>query len=125
MIPEDVAFWEDEDDELGPQYTARGPKITSAYDQYVKWDDLVHELTGKVPFLIRKDIFESDEAIIAVIAHELYELEHLREELQGIGLVSQYFIGHTCEGNPHNLHDEAWDYADAIIENRRKRENEK
>jgi hypothetical protein len=125
-IPDDVEFFVDEDNELDAETTARGPKITKAYDQHVKWYyDLAHIDTKKVPFLIRQDIFASDEAIIAVIAHELYELENMRVELQGKGIISQYFIGHTCPGNPGNLHDEAWDYADALIERLRSQEDTK
>ena len=36
-------------------------------------------VTDKIPFLIRKDMMESDEAIVAVIGHEMYELEEIRK----------------------------------------------
>jgi hypothetical protein len=30
------------------------------------------------------------------------------------------FIAHTCPGNPGNLHDQAWDLADEMVERMRK-----
>jgi len=81
--------------------------------------DLVHDKTGKVPFLLRPDILESDEAIVAVFAHEIHELESLRPMLPEGGISIEDFIGHTCPGNPGNLHDQAWDVADALVDRMR------
>ncbi len=80
-------------------------------------------MTGKVPFRIRQDIFTSDEAIVAVIAHEMYELENLHPVLLKGETSIEQFIGLTCPGNPGNLHDEAWDVADALVERMRGDEN--
>ncbi len=51
----------------------------------VKWggggrDDfqLLHHVTGKLPVRLRPCVLESEEAIVAVIAHEVYEIVHLR-----------------------------------------------
>jgi hypothetical protein len=44
----------------------------------IYWSSLFHKRTGKIPFLIRKDIMRSYEAIVAVIGHEMYELEEMR-----------------------------------------------
>ena len=44
----------------------------------IGWEWFIHEKTGKIPFLIREDVLGSDEAIVAVIGHEMYELERLR-----------------------------------------------
>jgi hypothetical protein len=85
-IPEDVDFFEDEDGELPDDMTARGPMVTKLAGSLVNWSDLVNGLTGKVPFLVRSDILKSDEAIVAVFGHEMYELEALRDMLnEGIG----------------------------------------
>jgi hypothetical protein len=80
---------------------------------------LVHDVTGKVPFLIRPDILKSDEAIVAVFAHELHELEVLPPILREGKKSIEDFIRHTCPGTPGNLHDKAWDVADAMVERMR------
>jgi hypothetical protein len=119
-IPDDVDFFEDEDDELQENMTARGPKVTKVAGSVVYWSDLVNGLTGKVPFLVRPDILRSDEAIVAVFGHEMYELEALREILNEGMTPIEYFIGHTSPGRRGNLHDQAWDYADDLVERMRK-----
>jgi hypothetical protein len=81
-IPDDVAFFVDDYGLLDASTTARGPRVTKPAGSCVYWTDLVHDKTGKVPFLLRPDILASDEAIVAVIAHEMYELERLRPLLQ-------------------------------------------
>src|ERR1019366_9275576 len=70
-IPDNVDFFEY--DELPEYMTARGPKVTKPAGSIVFWSDLVNTLTGKVPFLVRPDILESDEAIVAVFGHEISE----------------------------------------------------
>src|SRR5437667_3284782 len=77
-IPDDVAFFVADEGDLGADTTARGPRIDKLAGSIVLWSDLVHDRTGKVPFRIRPDILKSDEAIVAVFGHEMYELEKLR-----------------------------------------------
>ena len=115
-IRDDVVFFIDEEDELGSDITARGPKITKPQLGRVRWVEDLQNVDGKVPFVIRADILSSDEAIIAVIAHEMYELEALRPMLQGRGISSSEFMAHTSPTNPGNFHDEAWDVADVLIQ---------
>src|SRR6266446_9490606 len=82
QVPDDVAFFVDEFGELGEASTARGPRVDKPAGAIVYWSDLVHDKTGKVPFRIWSGILNSDEAIVAVFAHEMHELEHLRGFLQ-------------------------------------------
>src|SRR5438132_11466233 len=77
-IPEDVDFFEDELNELHEQFIARGPRVDKPAGSIVYWEDLVHDRTGKVPFRLWPGILSSDDAIVAVIAHEMFELEMLR-----------------------------------------------
>jgi hypothetical protein len=114
-IPDDVAFFLDEFGDLGPDTTARGPKITKTAGSLVRWSDFVHDRTGKVPFLIRPDVLGSDEAIVAVLAHEMYELENLRRLLEHGRMTIEDFIAHVAPGNRGNLHDQAWNEADAAV----------
>lgn len=116
-IPEDVDFFVDEFGDLDADTTARTSRVTKPAGSIVRRSDLVHR-TGKVPFRVRQDIFASDEAIVAVLSHEMYELENLRPILLE-GTPVEEFIGLTCPGNPGNLHDRAWDVADAMVERMR------
>lgn len=114
-IPEDVAFFCDEEgDLLDADTTARGPRVAKFEGETVRWSDLLN-VAGKVPFVIRPDILESDEAIVAVIAHEMYELEALRPILIAGESRIETFVNLTCPGNPGNLHDQAWDEADGLV----------
>ena len=115
VIPDDVAFFEDEFGELGSDTTARGPKITKPSGAPVEWTDFVHDRTGKVPFLIRSDILLSDEAIVAVFTHELYELQNIRRMLHHGRKTIEDFIAHVTPGARGNLHDRAWDEADEAV----------
>lgn len=42
-IPDDVSFWIDELGELGPDRTARGPRVDKPDGAIVDWSDLVHD----------------------------------------------------------------------------------
>lgn len=99
--------------------TARGPRVVKPAHSRISWSDLVHDEMGKVPFLIRPDILTSDEAIVGVFAHELFELEKLRSLIQKSTITVEQFIAHTCPGNPGILHDQAWTYADELVEKMR------
>jgi hypothetical protein len=115
-IPEDVAFFLDEEGELDDSMTARGPRVTKVAGGPVAWSDFVHDLTGQVPFIIRRDIIESDEAIVAVFTHELFELEALRGLLaDGRTIAIEEAIARCAPNNPGNFHDEAWTAADTAV----------
>lgn len=80
------------------------------------------------------DFFEDDEGelpghvtargpkVVAVFGHETYELEKLRPILKEEKTSIEQFIGHTCADNPGNFHDEAWEFADQLIQRMRKGE---
>jgi len=118
-IPVDVDFFVDEFGDLDAETKTRGPKVTKPSGATVVWSDLVHDRTGKVPFLVQPVVLKSDEAIVAVFAHEMYELEKRRPILHEGRTSIEDFIGLTCPGNPGNLHDEAWDEADARVDRMR------
>jgi hypothetical protein len=120
-IPEDVSFWVDELGELGPDRTACGPRVDKPDGSIVRWSDIVNDKTGKVPFRIWEGILKSDEAIVAVFAHEMYELKKVRPLLRRENVTIGEFIGMTCPGNPGNFHDEAWEFADKLVEQMRGR----
>lgn len=115
-VPDDVEFYLDEDDELDATTTARGSRITKPEGGLVHWSDFVHDLTGRIPFVVRRDIMASDEAIVAVFTHEIYEIEALRRMLTGGRTITiEELGGYVVADNPGNLHDEAWAAADAAV----------
>ena len=122
-IPDDVEFFLDEFGLLDSGTTARGPRVATSSGTMVVWSDLLN-LHGKVPFLIRPDILQSDEAIVAVFAHELYELESLRPLLCAGGVSIESCQAYTSPNNPGNLHDVAWEVADRLVERMRRQEND-
>ncbi|MGD0896341.1 MAG: hypothetical protein ABR915_00810 [Thermoguttaceae bacterium] len=117
-IPDDVTFFVDELGWLDERTTARGPRVTKPSGALVGWSDMLN-IAGRVPFIVRPDILRSDEAIVAVFTHEMYELAELRPLLEKGSMTIEHYIAETREGNPGNLHERAWDVADAAVEKMR------
>jgi hypothetical protein len=122
-IPAEVVFFLDELHWLDHQTTPRGPKVTKATGELVTWNDLVNN-KGKVPFLLRPDILESDEAIVAVIAHEVHELQGLEKLMDEGRLTIEEFGFQTSPAQKGSLHFQAWDVADQLVEAIRRRTND-
>src|SRR5437660_11912097 len=80
QIPPDVIFHKAEAGELagslkslaaaGAIETARGPEIAEHPDGYVYWKDHYNR-HGKIPVRLHPDVLTSDEAIVAVLRHEM------------------------------------------------------
>jgi hypothetical protein len=132
-VPEDVEFFEAEPGELegrlkgflaGQRFeTARGPRVTEHEDGRIYWRNHYNK-NRKVPFRIHPDVLTSDEAIIAVFQHETHELSLLREVFMRSKTASMNGNDYglqTAEGRPANFHDLAWDEADKIIRQMRRR----
>ena len=90
----------------------------------VHWSDLVQDKTGKVPLRIWPGIRTSDEAIVAVISHEMYELEKPRPFLHKGTMSIDDFIAQTEPGRAGNYHDEAWNFADEVVDRMRRDEEQ-
>jgi hypothetical protein len=116
VIPNDIEFHVDESGELNSDVTARGPRVDKPTGKPVYWSDLVHDRTHKVPFRIWAGILKSDEAIVAVIAHEMYEIRGLRSYLESGEITIDDYVMHTEPGRIGNLHDQAWDEADRLVD---------
>jgi hypothetical protein len=84
----------------------------------IQWDWFFHEKTGKIPFLIREEVLKSDEGIVAVFGHEMYELEKLRVAFDSHAPI-EYWEAETSPHNDGNFHCKAWDYADSLVEKMR------
>jgi hypothetical protein len=71
---------------------------------------------------VAQPMFESDEAIVAILGHEMHELNNLRRLFEESGGAMTYrklyyLINPGIKGN---LHDQAWDVADALVAAMRK-----
>lgn len=131
-IPRDVVFFEAEPGELKGSFqgffagrameTARGPAVSEAPDGTISWTQHYNRF-GKVPFLIHPEILTSDEAIVAVLTHELFEVQQLRKIFRsaadGRMNASDYGL-QVAPGRPGNVHDRAWDVADEAVLRMRK-----
>jgi hypothetical protein len=113
-IPSYVQFWIDEYDYLDNNTTAKTTTFREFDRTVIDWSWFFHRKTGKIPFLIRKDIMASDEAIVAVIGHEMFELEMLRS-IFAEGVVIEKWEAETSPNNRENFHWQAWDYADDLV----------
>jgi hypothetical protein len=132
-VPEDVEFFEADPGELegslkgffvGKRFvTARGPDVEARSDGRIHLQDHYNK-DGRIPFLVHPDILKSDEAIVAVFHHEMYELSLMREVFRQSRDGSMYGPDYGIQasvGRPGNFHDQAWDEADKIVLRMRRR----
>jgi hypothetical protein len=92
-------------------------------DDWIEWDDfMAHrgEYSGTVPVRINQDILNSDEALLANIAHEMHELNSLKKMFDERGALQAKEIARLVNtrdrgGMAGNLHEQAWDISDALI----------
>lgn len=115
IIPDYVSFAIDHYGLLDENTTARTTTFVEPEGTMVYWSWLFHKLTGKIPFLIREDILRSDEAIVAVIGHEMYELEKFRQAFGEGGAPIESWAAEAYPDNEGNFHWQAWDYADSLV----------
>ena len=126
-FPEDVElyFVEGKHAENIPEgaYASYFHRTRMSTDERLTWKALQNRF-GKIPVRVRKEVLESDEATVAVLAHEAYELQHLKKifekhesmnALQFRRLVNERRRG----GMSGNLHEQAWDEANRMIEKMR------
>jgi hypothetical protein len=66
---------------------------------------------------VSEGVFQSDEAIVAIFAHEMYELNNLRRVFaESDGTMSMQRLHALINpGIARNLHDQAWDVADRLV----------
>jgi hypothetical protein len=115
VIPDYVSFAVDRYDWLDAETTAKTTTFKEPPGTKLYWSSLFHPRTGKIPFLIRKDILQSDEAIVAVIGHEMFELEEMRKAFGEQGAPIEHWEAEAHPNNEGNFHWLAWDYADELV----------
>jgi hypothetical protein len=82
----------------------------------IRWADCLN-LEGQVPVHLRPSVLESDEAIVAVFAHEVHEITSLREHFDANnGVLQAAQVCHLISPDvPRNLHSEAVEVADKLV----------
>lgn len=97
--------------------TAQGPNPYCREDGYVYWEDFFHPVTRWIAFKLHSDVLTSDEAIVAVFTHELYELSEIRESCVDNGW-RMHFYDYNIQVSADvsdSFHCIAWDVADAAV----------
>jgi hypothetical protein len=115
VIPDYVSFAIDKYGWLDANTTAKTTTFKEPAGTMIYWSSLFHQRTGKIPFLIRQDIMRSDEAIVAVIGHEMYELEEMRKAFGKMGAPIEHWQTAAHPDNEGNFHWRAWNYADELV----------
>jgi hypothetical protein len=111
LIHEDIAFHFRDDVVPEGAYAVYN---TFDSDKRYRWSDFYAK--GRINVKIRCSVLQSDEAIVAVIAHEMFELNALRmlfeqrETIPGMEIIRL-----VRTDVPRNLHDRAWDAADELV----------
>ncbi|TWT29628.1 RHS repeat domain-containing protein [Blastopirellula retiformator] len=124
-VPDDVAIFVGEADEFigtiddiydgKTVLTAKLPPLEEDRLGYVYFKDMYSQ--GKIPIQISPEMMKSDEAILAVLQHELHELALFRAEFAANNGKMKFFHfrNEAMPGNPGNFHCQAWDAADELI----------
>ena len=115
VIPDYVSFAIDKYDWLDSDTTARTTNFKEPAGTMIYWASLFHKHTGRIPFLIRRDIMRSDEAIVAAIGHEMYELEEMRKAFGDNGAPIEHWLAEAHPVHEGNFHWLAWDHADELV----------
>lgn len=120
-IPDDIRFFAVDAKRLPPDTFAQYMARDFRPGQLVRWEDL-HNRFEEVAVKLSKDILDSDEAIVAVIAHEMHELNSLRRIMDESGgaIRAERLHNLISPGIKGNLHDQAWDVADEMVAKMRK-----
>jgi|JI10StandDraft_1071094.scaffolds.fasta_scaffold67520_3 hypothetical protein len=128
-LDEAIAIARRHDIELDPEEyrLVVDPIVRSDYARYfdlanlnagssVSWRQLTAS-DGRIVIRIQRHTLTSDEAILAALAHEYYETQRLREEFvrQG-GKLSAALLQRLVEPSDISLHNAAWDFADALLD---------
>ena len=114
-IDEDIVFIA-RDPKVFPKNTLAeyfGRKMTAG--SKLSWRDFLNA-REEVAVKISREILYSDEACVAVIAHEMHELNGLRRMFEVRETIPAEEVSRLINsGVKGNLHDQAWDVADELV----------
>jgi hypothetical protein len=114
-MPEDIQIFAVQAKWLPPDSYAQYMGRDFLPGQRVSWDQFYNKYDN-IAVKVSKDILDSDEAIVAVMAHEMHELNSLRKLFAERETLPVEELGRLITpGHKGNLHDQAWDVADAVV----------
>ena len=120
VIPDDVEFHVDEAGELHKDLTARVPRVDKPSGERVYWSDLVHDLTNKGPIqglAWHTEERRSHRGRARARDARAPDLAPAARRVTAISIDD--LILHTEPGRPGNLHGQAWDVADRMVDQMR------
>ena len=119
-IPEDIQIFAVQGKWLPPDSFAQYMGRDFLPGQRVSWNQFYNRYDN-IAVKVSKDILDSDEAIVAVMAHEMHELNRLRKIFAEHETLPAEELGRLINpGHKGNLHDEAWEVADNLVAKMRK-----
>jgi hypothetical protein len=83
----------------------------------ISWGEFYDKDLDELVVRVSDSVFQSDEAIVAVLSHEMHELNELRRifDESGGAISMQRLHNLINPGITKNLHDQAWDVADKLV----------
>jgi hypothetical protein len=83
----------------------------------IRWEEFYDKDLDELVVRVSDSVFQSDEAIVAVLSHEMHELNELRRifEESGGAISMQRLHNLINPGIARNLHDQAWEVADKLV----------
>ncbi|HWU91286.1 MAG TPA: DUF4157 domain-containing protein [Kofleriaceae bacterium] len=122
-IPQDIEIFAVRAKWLPPDTYAQYMSRDFLPGHRVNWEDFYNKYDN-IAVKVSKDILDSDEAIVAVMAHEMHELDGLRKIFAERETIPVEELGRMINpGHRGNLHDQAWDVADRLVANMRAKGN--
>jgi len=115
-VPEGREFFPQNEIRDYAQYFERTGE--AARGQEIRWfGDIVKE-DGKITILLNPNVLKSDEAVVAVLSHEMFELNKLEVYFAKYGGVrtGEQLAGMVNRGVVGNFHSAAWDFADRMTD---------
>ncbi|MFE7331280.1 hypothetical protein ACFU8W_41500 [Streptomyces sp. NPDC057565] len=103
--------WKDLTDTIRPPKPGLRPTYWTA--------EPIEEETAVMVVRLRPDVLESDEAIVAVLAHEVHEINHLQTILGGKATISPARFHALVDSRVGTLHLEAWRIGIALVDRMR------
>lgn len=112
VVPDDLY-----DKHIGDSYASYGRATADSAEQMLKWGDFMTDAKGNVKINLRQSVLSSDEAIVAVMEHETFEVEGLRAMFAKSGGKMRWneYESQVSPGNPKGLHWKAVDSGDALV----------
>jgi hypothetical protein len=122
-IPDDISFADVAQKTLPENAKAAYAQLGKNFSagDFIEWEQFKNKF-DQIPVRLSRDILGSDEAIVAVISHEMHELNALRKlfEANGGRLRADELYRLITPSEARNLHFEAWDVADELVLKMRK-----